>query len=381
MIYLDNAATTFPKPPEVVAAATAWIAGSGGTPGRGRQGGARLAADVVARARRHLARFVDCGDERRVVFAYSATDALNLALKGVLASGDHVLVSGMEHNSVVRPLRGMERDGRIVLDVVPCDGAGRLDPDEVRRRLRPKTRLVVVTHASNVTGAVQPVAAVSRVVREHGALLLADAAQSAGVVPVSMRELGADLLALAGHKGLFGLQGTGGLVIGERVKDLRPLREGGTGFNSMSETQPLEWPEAFEAGTPNVPGIVALDAGMTYLEEAGPDGVELAHVRALWERLRTFDNVSLYGPEPVAPRTPVLAFNVRGWDPEDVAAVLSQTHGIQVRAGLHCAPLAHRTLGTLPAGCVRVSPGRFTTDDDMARLWAALEGIVTTRVP
>jgi cysteine desulfurase family protein len=384
MPYLDNAATSFPKPARVGNAVRDWLENGAGTPGRGTHAQARRSADAVSRVRRGLARFFGAADENRLLFCYSATDALNMALKGFLEEGDQVIISSMEHNSVLRPLRGMERDGRISLEIATCDGQGRLDPDEVIRRFNARTKLVVVSHASNVTGVIQPVEAIGKAVREHGAYLLVDAAQTAGIFPVDIGALAADMVTFSGHKGLYGLQGTGGLLVGERVRSLRPWREGGTGFNSLSETQPREWPEAFEAGTHNVPGILSLGEGLAFIEEQGQGAIhhaEQERFRQLWEALIGLPGVELYGPPPGEDRIAVLSLNIKGWEPDDVGAVLNYNHGIQARTGLHCAPLAHRTIGTLPTGTVRLSPGFFSTAEDIRQAARAITMLATTLVP
>jgi len=383
MTYLDNAATTFPKPQQVSEALRGWMETGSGSPGRGSHAFSRRSGDVVNRVRRSLARLFGSHDENRLIFCCSATDALNMALKGFLEEGDHVLISSMEHNSVLRPLRGMEQAGRISLDIVPCDSQGRLDPDDIIRRFNERTRLVVVSHASNVSGTIQPIKAIGRAVRERGAYLLVDAAQSAGVIPIDLGALDIDMMAFAGHKGLYGLQGTGCLIVGDRVDSLRPWREGGTGFNSLSETQPRAWPEAFEAGTPNVPGILALGAGLAFIEEEGIDAIqrkEMERCAELWESLAGYDTVTLYGPPPGKDRVAVLSLNIKGWEPDDVGNMLNHNHGIQVRTGLHCAPLAHRTLGTHPLGTVRLSPGYFSTPEDIQQAVTAIGTLATTLV-
>src|SRR5512136_2102603 len=232
MPYLDNAATTFPKPDRVTEAVRNWLESGAASPGRGAHSFARRSDDAITTVRKSLARFFGVRDEFRLIFCFSATDALNMALKGFLDDGDHVLISSMEHNSVLRPLRGMEKRGYINLETVPCDGAGRIDPDNVINRFNEKTKLVVVSHASNVTGTIQPVKAIGSAVRKRGAYFLVDAAQTAGILPIDMEALDIDMLAFSGHKGLFGLQGTGCLALGSRIKTLRPWREGGTGVNS-----------------------------------------------------------------------------------------------------------------------------------------------------
>lgn len=381
--YLDNAATTFPKPPHALEKVFQEISKSGGTPGRGIHQVAVQANDTCQIVRKKIAKFFDVLDDFRIVFTYSATDALNLAIKGFVEDGDHVLISSMEHNSVLRPLRGLEKKGVISLDIVSCDEEGYIDMDDLKRKFRNETKLVVVSHASNVTGAVQPIKEIGSEVRSRDVFLLVDAAQSAGVIPLSVTNDLVDMLVFAGHKGLYGMQGTGGLVIGERVSALRPLREGGTGFDSKSETQPLNWPEAFEAGTHNIPGIISLGEGVTFIEEIGIEKIaklEMEHFDYIWDRLNDNDNVILYGPPPTKDRVPVLSFNIKGWEPEDIANILTQNYEISVRSGLHCAPLAHRTIGTYPEGTVRVSPGYFTTKEELRHFLQAIKNITATKV-
>jgi cysteine desulfurase family protein len=307
-----------------------------------------------------------------------------MALKGFLDEGDHVLISSMEHNSVLRPLRGMEKRGFISLEIVPCDGEGRLDPGEVMSRFTDKTRLVVVSHASNVTGAIQPVAEFGRQVRERGAFLLVDAAQTAGILPIHMEEMDIDMLAFSGHKGLFGLQGSGGLALGSRIKGLRPWREGGTGINSLSETQPREWPDAFEAGTPNVPGIISMGEGVAFIESVGVEAIhkkEMEDCAEIWKALSSLKTVILYGPPPGDGRIAVISFNIKGWEPDDVGSVLTYNHDVHLRTGLQCSPLAHQTLDTHPEGAVRISPGYFTTREDIRQALKAIKTIAEILVP
>lgn len=382
-IYLDNAATTHPKPPQSLERVFEALKKGVGTPGRGAHFTSKKANDAVQDIRKRIARFFGLYDDFRAVFTYSGTDALNLAIKGFLRDGDHVVISGMEHNSVLRPLKGLEREGKITLDIAPCDEKGCLLMDEFSGCFKDNTRLVVISHASNVTGAVQPIEKIAEVVRKRNAFLLVDAAQTAGVLPIHMRNQGIDLLVYAGHKGLFGLQGTGGLLIGERVTGLKPWREGGTGFDSKSEHQPLNWPEAFEAGTHNVPGILSLNEGLNFIEETGIENIankEMEHLRYLWKNLKTYENIKLYGPAPHENRVAVLSFTIDGWDTEDIGQILDQNYGISVRTGLHCAPLAHKTIGTYPKGTVRVSPGYFTTKQELKTFLKAIDNIASIKV-
>jgi cysteine desulfurase/selenocysteine lyase len=384
MPYLDNAATTFPKPPQVTEAVKNWLESGATSPGRGSHSFAKRSDDAVAKVRKALTRFFGVSADYRTIFCFSATDALNMALKGFLEEGDHVLISSMEHNSVLRPLRGMEQRGGISLEIVPCDGAGRLNPDDLVRRFNERTKLVVISHASNVTGTLQTVAEIGRRVRERGAYLLLDAAQTAGIIPIHIEDMEIDMLAFSGHKGLFGLQGSGGLALGSRIKTLRPWREGGTGVNSLSETQPREWPDAFEAGTPNVPGIVSMGEGVSFIESIGIDTIhagEMEHCAEIWSALSELKRVDLYGPPPGYDRIAVISFNIKGWEPDDVGSLLAYNHDVHLRTGLQCSPLAHRTIGTHPEGAVRISPGFFTTQEDIRKALKAIRTIAMTLLP
>lgn len=383
MIFLNNAATSFPKPPVVIEKVNEWLTQGVGSPGRGEHSTAAKVNNAVDQARTKLARFFGIMDESRVVFTYSATDALNLAIKGLLEQGDHVIISSMEHNSVLRPLRGMEEAGFISLEIVPCSEEGFVKPEDVFKCFNEKTRLVVMNHASNVTGAVQPVAQIGQGVRERGAYFLVDAAQSAGVLSTNLMDLNADMLAFAGHKGIFGLQGTGALIVGPRIQKLKPFREGGTGFNSRAETQPLNWPEAYEAGTPNTPGIISMAAGIDFIETQGLDKIneiEQNHFYELWNGLRKLSNVRLLGPEPGQDRVAVLSFTIEDWDLDDISQILYDNYKIHVRSGLHCSPLAHKTAGTYPDGAIRVSPGIFTTRQEIKTFVSAIKILADTQV-
>ena len=374
MIYLDNAATSFPKPENVSKKVIEIVTEGTGTPGRGSHNTAAKAVKGVQDVRKSFRDFFNLLEDFRIIFTYSATDALNMAIKGFLNQGDHVVITMTEHNSVSRPLKAMARDGVISLDIAPCDKYGYVVVDEFRKLVTDKTKLAVVCHSSNVTGALQPVETLGQIVREKGGYLLLDAAQTAGIV----------MLAAAGHKSLYGLQGTGILVLGERIFKLRPFREGGTGFDSQSEYQPVNWPEAFESGTHNVPGIISMGEGLKFINKTGMKNIterELYHIERLWEYLSHFDNIKLYGPEPDMARTAVISFNVLGWEAEDIGAVLNQNYDIQTRSGLQCSPLTHQFLGTFPVGTVRLSPGYFTTDKDIDTFCNAIRRIAGVDVP
>jgi cysteine desulfurase family protein len=311
------------------------------------------------------------------VFTLNGTDALNMAMKGVLADGDHVITTDLEHNSVSRPLVALAEAGRITLTRVPADAGGTVDPDAIRSAITPKTRLVALTHASNVLGTVQPVAEVGRVAREHDLLLLVDAAQTAGVVPIDVQALGIDLLALPGHKSLLGPTGTGALYVGPRSK-LRPWREGGTGGDSSTPTQPTDFPYYLEGGTPNVLGVAGLVAGLDFVEERGVEAVH-RHEVELCDRLRLalaeLPGFEVFGHADAARRVGTVSFRCEMIAAPELGGILDQAFDIAVRPGLHCAPYVHKALGTYPDGLVRVSPGPFNTETDIDRLIGALREV------
>ena len=380
MIYLDHAATSFPKPERVLDAMQACARTTAANPGRSGHRLSVEAANLVEDTRQALARFFSFPRPERVVFTLNATDALNMAIKGVLKPGDHVITSVLEHNSVSRPLNRLERDGVITLTRLEVGADHRIEPDAVARAFVPRTRLVALTHVSNVTGTLQPVEAVGRIVREHDALLLVDAAQSAGVVPLDMAQANIDLLAFTGHKALLGPMGTGGLVVGERA-EVTPWREGGTGGESSDPVQPLSYPYRLEGGTPNLMGLAGLREGLRVIAGWGLSTI-LPHERRL---LACFMN-SLKDPSRYdwhgADRTlanhsgvGLLGFTLPGMAAAELAAILDGQFDIAVRAGLHCAPYAHRHLGTFPEGTVRLSVGMATTEAEMKAAANALDEV------
>jgi cysteine desulfurase/selenocysteine lyase len=384
-LHLDHAATSFPKPPAVAAAMGEFMAARAVNPGRSGTDLGREAAAMVDGLRRRLDRFFNnpAADPDRCIFTANATDALNLAIGGLCRPGDHVVATVTEHNSVLRPLHELAARRSLSFDLAPCDGEGRVDPDDVARLLRPDTRLVVVNHASNVCGTIQPVAAIAAACRERGVPVLLDAAQSAGSAPVDMAALGVSLLAFTGHKGLLGPTGTGGLVVGPDVEP-EPVRWGGTGVRSALLTQPETWPYRLEAGTLNTVGLAGLAAALDWIAERGLRAVG-EHERAVADRflagVRELPRVTVLGhggrrPDGLGPdRTAVVSLTIDGLAPSAVGEFLDVDGGIGVRTGLHCAPLVHEALGSAPLGAVRFSFGPFTTLDDADRATAALAGI------
>jgi cysteine desulfurase family protein len=365
-VYLDNAATTFPKPESVYRAVDRFMHQVGATPGRGGHRREEEAQRIADEARAALAQLFHAPDPQGVMFTLNATQAINMALKGLLRPGDHVVTSSIEHNAMWRPLKALEKRG-VVVTAVPCAPDGTLDPADVAAALRPHTRLVAMLHASNVLGTILPIAAVSEMAHRHGALMLVDAAQTAGAYPIDMPALGIDLLAFAGHKGTYGPHGTGGLVVRPGV-ELETWMEGGSGVLSRPETMPDELPIRLEAGTQNAAGIAGLLAGVQFVLEQGVERIrahEMELTRRLIERLQVVPGVRVLGPTDPARRTAVVSITVEGYSPDQLAQVLDKAFNVATRAGLHCAPQAHRTAGTLECGALRFSPGYFNTADDV----------------
>lgn len=366
-IYLDNAATSFPKPEEVYQAVMHAMRDVGASAGRSGHRRSMEAGRLLFRARESVAALLSLPDSSRIIFTHSATESLNMAIRGTVGEGDHVITTSMEHNSLLRPLFAARSRGT-ELTVVTAGGDGLIDPHELRRSLQPNTRMIAVGHVSNVSGTVQPLEEIGQVAREAGVLLLVDAAQSAGCVPLDPSAIGIDLLAAPGHKGLLGPQGTGFLYAAPQVQ-LMPFLAGGTGSNSTLEEQPDSIPEGFEAGTHNLPGIAGLMAGIEYVLGVGVAAIgarEQTLVEMAAGLLGEIPSLKLLGPADPSRHAGVLSFTVEGIDPSALAFALDREYDIAVRAGLHCAPRAHRTLGTFPGGTVRLSPGWFTTPDEIA---------------
>ena len=371
-IYLDNAATSHPKPPAVVEAVTRALTTLNANPGRSGHQRALRAGRVLLAARESLARLLNAESGDQIVFCFNGTDALNTAIKGSLRVGDHVVSTMMEHNSVLRVLKELERSGLINVTLLEPDESGTVPAAMFEAALRPNTSLVISTHASNVTGAIQPVAAIGEAMQRHGVRYLIDGAQAVGHIPVDVKALRCNLYAFPGHKGLLGPQGTGGLYIAPGTP-LRPFREGGTGSNSESMLQPADLPEGFESGTVNLPGIAGLEAGVALILPQLESHMrrERALTEALYEGLSGMSNVTLYTPSEAAARVGVVSFNVAGLSSSAVADELDR-RGIAVRAGLHCAPGMHQALGTLRGGAVRVSPSWQNSFEDIEALLRAV---------
>ncbi|MCS6975873.1 MAG: aminotransferase class V-fold PLP-dependent enzyme [Gemmatales bacterium] len=377
IVYLDNAATSFPKPESVYLTLDRFARTALANPGRAGHKMALEAEHELDTGRHLLNQLFHGVAPERFIFTLNCTDALNMALKGVLREGDHVITTDLEHNSVSRPLRAMELAGFISLTRIASDRDGLTDPDAVAKAIGSRTRLIAMTHASNVLGTIQPVAEIGRIARQHDVLFLVDAAQTAGTVPIDVQTMHIDLLAFPGHKGLFGPTGTGALYVGPRAK-LRPWREGGTGGDSSSPTQPTELPYYLEGGTPNVLGVAGLNAGIRFVMERGPEELR-RHEVALTDQLAK--GLSDLGCRVFGCRDPqrcvgTLSFKSETLAAGDLAAILDSEFRIAIRPGLHCAPYVHKAQGTFPDGTVRVSPGPFNTSADIEYLLSALRQIL-----
>jgi cysteine desulfurase family protein len=377
-VYLDNAATTFPKPAEVIRFMTDFYASHGVNPGRTGFDLALEAEAVLADSRKALCSFLGGSVPDRLVFSHNVTDALNLLIASVLQPGDHAVTTCLEHNSVLRPMywhagRGVE------VDFVPFDAAGYVHPDEIERRLRPNTRLVVMNHGSNVIGTIQPVAEVGAICRRRGVLFAIDAAQTAGLVEIDVERMNIDVVCFTGHKSLFGPTGTGGMYVGAHV-DICPCRSGGTGVKSALREQPEDYPWHMEFGTLNTMGIAGLLAAQRWIAQRGGVNAifehEMAHARRLRDGLAAIEGVTLYCADMSRDHLPVLVFNVEGLKAEIVGQLLDVEHGVITRTGLHCAPLVHEGIGTASIdGAVRFSPGVFTTGEQVERAIAAVADV------
>ena len=362
MIYLDNAATSYPKPRVVLESMTKYLEEYGANPGRGAYGMAIAASRMVFDTREELARFFGVDDSRNIIFTLNGTEAINLGLKGFLKPGDHVVTTNVEHNSVTRPLRVLAGEG-VSTTKVNCSGEGSLNPDDVKKALQKNTKLIVLTHASNVIGTILPLKEVGKIAGEHGIAFMVDAAQTAGIVPIDVKALNIGLLAFPGHKALMGPPGTGGLYIDPDL-ELKELIHGGTGEDSRAVFQPLSRPERYESGTLNAVGIAGFGAALRFIREIHTENIwkkEKKLVARLIRKLKEIDSVEVYGTADEDKRVPLVSFNVAGKTGEEVCYLLDKEFGIAARAGLHCAPEAHEAMGTLEKGAVRFSLGHYNT--------------------
>ncbi len=381
LIYLDNAATTFPKPASVLKRMVETYLQMGVSPGRGSYDMAVEAEERVNKIRQKLANFFGAPDPERVIFTNNATDALNLVLQGMLKPGDHVVSTQLEHNSVLRPLNHMHMKGIIEYDLVPFDRKGFVDPGDIVRAITHNTRLVIICHASNVLGTVQPVQEIGRLCSERGVPLFIDAAQTAGVIPIDMKSWSLAGVAFTGHKSMLGPTGIGGLVLDPGI-EIEPTHFGGTGVDSKSLMHTPSFPHRLEAGTLNLLGIIGISESLDFLLKEGIEAIhkrEMKLLRKIRDGLSLFKEITIFCGEDLSDHVGLLTVNVKGMNPEDVGSILDADFGIAVREGLHCAPLVHESLGTSPKGGVRFSLGPFTTENDINTALAAMATIVRTK--
>jgi cysteine desulfurase family protein len=382
LLYLDNAATSFPKPEAVYAFMDQFYRKFGVNPGRSGFDLCIEAGDILEGTRKSLASFFGGTDPDRLVFSYNSTDALNIAIFGLLQKGDHAISTTLEHNSVLRPLYHLSEDDGVEVDYVPFDARGFVDPDDFKKRFRENTRLVVVNHASNVLGTVQPVKEIGRLCKERGVPFLIDASQTAGKIPIDIQELNVDVVAFTGHKSLLGPTGIGGLYVGDGV-EIRHTRAGGTGVRSAVRRHLEEYPYRLEYGTTNVLGVAGLRAGLGWLQEKGLDSIhhhEMALVARLRDGLRDVEGVVSYCQDDLTDHIAVYVFNLEGIEASNTGTMLDVDHNIACRTGLHCAPLVHEGIGTTEIhGAVRFGIGPFNTEEQIDVATGAVKEIAATR--
>ena len=372
-IYLDNASTTFPKAPTVASAMADYITNRGININRGSYALAYDVEDTIYTTRQRLHTLFNGHDPSHVIFTQNVTMSLNMVIKGLLKAGDHVLISSMEHNAVMRPLTQLLNEG------ISCDTTGSIKLDAIESLIRPNTVAIIINHASNVCGTIQPIKEIGIICKDHHLHFIVDAAQTAGIIPIDVKESQIDALCFTGHKGLLGPQGIGGMILTkEMAQSLTPLIAGGTGSFSHLETMPTNMPDAFESGTLNLPGIIGLNEGLTFIESKGMENIhnhELALTEAFLKGLRPIDGINIIGKQDVQDRTAVVSITIDGADAASVAYELESTYHIMTRVGLHCAPRAHQTLGTYPEGTVRFSFGYANTMEDIETALSALTTI------
>ncbi|WP_028608682.1 aminotransferase class V-fold PLP-dependent enzyme [Paenibacillus harenae] len=377
VIYLDHAATSWPKPPAVMEAVIQAMINDAANPGRGSHAMAVRASRVLFDTRKQLSRLFNIKNPNDIAFASNTTMALNMAIKGWLKPGDHVIATSVEHNSVRRPLYYLEQKIGIQVTYIEADERGNIKLEDVKASIRPQTTLLIVNHSSNLLGTILPIADIADIASKHGIKLLVDAAQSAGVLPIDVKGMGIHMLAFPGHKGLLGPQGTGGLYIDPEL-ELEPLLHGGTGSQSEALEQPHVRPDRYEAGTQNTPGLAGLRMGVQHVLNEGIQNIhtkEWALTQRLMEGLLPVEGIRLLGPEPGEQRTGIVAFHVEGIDPSELSFILDQHYNIAVRAGFHCTPLAHACAGTSATGAVRASVGIYTTEAEVDALAEAIKEI------
>lgn len=366
MIYFDNAATSFPKPNIVYKKIMEAMSEYGANPGRSGHKLALRTSREMFETRNLLANLFNIKDPMNIIFTFNCTESLNIGIKGLLESGDHVITTSMEHNSVLRPIKELEKTG-IEATIVKANILGEISPQDIKKAIKANTKLIIITHISNLTGTIMPIKEIGRIAKEKGIYFMVDGAQSAGVYDIDVEEMNIDILAFPGHKGLLGPQGTGGLYIGEDI-DLKGIFQGGTGSDSESILQPNMRPDKYESGTLNGPGIIGLGAGIAYIMDRGVHNIckhEEDLSKFFLEEAQKIDGIKLYGPLDEKKRGGVITLNIRDIDSSEISYILDEKYNIAVRGGLHCAPLAHETIGSFKQGAVRFSFGPFNTLEEV----------------
>ena len=376
-IYLDNAATSFPKPKEVATAVYDFMVNNGTSSGRGSYKKAMQSDYIVYECRKLIGKLFNFDNPKKVIFTSNVTDSLNIAMRGILKENDHVITSSLEHNAVWRCLKTLERDINIKIDTVECSKDGITNPQDIKKYIKKDTALIVFTQASNVLGKIQPIREIGAIAREHNIPFLVDSAQSAGAMKIDVKEDNIDILAFTGHKSLLGPMGTGGLIINTNI-DIKPLKAGGTGGDSAYEYQPDYYPNHLETGTSNVSGIAGLREAIKFLNKEGIENIhnkEKELTKYALEKLETVKDIEIYGPKDCEKMLSVISFNIKDKRPEDVGSILDQKYDIMLRAGLHCAPTAHSVIGTKERGTLRIGLGYFNEKEDIDKLVEALNNL------
>ncbi len=376
-IYLDNAATSFPKPKEVATAVYDFMVNNGTSSGRGSYKKAMQSDYIVYECRKLIGKLFNFDNPKKVIFTSNVTDSLNIAMRGILKENDHVITSSLEHNAVWRCLKTLERDINIKIDTVECSKDGITNPQDIKKYIKKDTALIVFTQASNVLGTIQPIREIGAIAREHNIPFLVDSAQSAGAMKIDVKEDNIDILAFTGHKSLLGPMGTGGLIINTDI-DIKPLKAGGTGGDSAYEYQPDYYPNHLETGTSNVSGIVGLREAIKFLNKEGIENIhnkEKELTKYALKKLETVKDIEIYGPKDCEKMLSVISFNIKDKRPEDVGSILDQKYDIMLRAGLHCAPTAHSVIGTKERGTLRIGLGYFNEKEDIDKLVEALNNL------
>ncbi len=376
-IYLDNAATSFPKPKAVADAVYDFMINNGTSSGRGSYKKAMQSDYIVYECRKLIGKLFNFENPKKVVLTSNVTDSLNIAIRGILKENDHVITSSLEHNAVWRCLKTLERDINIKIDTVECSEEGITNPEDIKKYIRKDTALIVFTQASNVLGTIQPIKEIGKIARENNIPFLVDAAQSAGAMKIDVKEDNIDILAFTGHKSLLGPMGTGGLIINTDI-DIKPLKAGGTGGDSAYEYQPDYYPNHLETGTSNVSGIAGLREAIKFLNKEGIENIhnkEKELTKYALQKLETVKDIEIYGPKDCEKILSVISFNIKDRKPEDVGRILDQKYDIMLRAGLHCAPTAHSVINTKERGTLRIGIGYFNTKEDIDKLVEALNNL------